>query len=234
MVLPLHDDAPLRYVRLPIVNWSLIAINIVVFAAVFSDAFGDPLTVIRGFGLIPAVLFGRAELAPWIVTPGAGWTVLTSFFFHSGLGHLAANMVFLYVVGDNVEDAMGPYFYLLFYLVCGVTAGLFYAYGAPLTLTPLVGASGAISGVCAAFILLFPRSTIFGLAAGIVPIRAPASLFVGAWIVLQLFNAFTDEQSQVGWWAHVGGILAGLLLTPLFKRPSAPWFGPEPSRGPRP
>ena len=89
MVLPLHDDAPLKYVRRPIVNWSLIAINIAVFVAVFSESLGDPLTVIRGFGLIPAVLFGHADLARWIVTPGADWTVLTSLFFHSGLGHLA-------------------------------------------------------------------------------------------------------------------------------------------------
>lgn len=232
MVLPLHDDTPLQYVRRPFVNWSLIAINIAVFVAVFSESFGDPLTVIRGFGLIPAVLFGRAELAPWIFTPGADWTVATSLFFHSGLGHLAGNMIFLYVFGDNVEDGMGSVPYLLFYLLCGVSAGLLFAYGAPLTLHPLVGASGAISGVCAAFILLYPRSTIFGLVAGIIPIHAPASLFVGTWIVFQLFYALTDDQGQVGWWAHVGGILAGLALTPLFKRRDVCWFGPKPFRRP--
>jgi membrane associated rhomboid family serine protease len=232
MVLPLHDDTPLKYMRRPFVNWSLIAINIAVFVAVFSEFFGDPLTVIRGFGLIPAVLFGRADLASWIVTPGADWTVLTSLFFHSGLGHLAGNMIFLYVFGDNVEDGMGSFRYLAFYLLCGMSAGLLFAFGAPFTVHPLVGASGAISGVCAAFILLYPRSTIFGLVAGIIPIHAPASLFVGTWILFQLFNAFTDEQGHVGWWAHVGGIVAGLLLTPLFKRRDVRWFGPKPFRGP--
>jgi membrane associated rhomboid family serine protease len=232
MVLPLHDDTPLKYMRRPVVNWALISINIAVFVAVFSDAFGDPLTVVRGFGLIPAVLFGRAELAPWIVTPGADWTVLTSLFFHSGLGHLAGNMIFLYVFGDNVEDAMGSLRYLFFYLLCGVSAALLFAFGAPYTLMPLVGASGAISGVCAAFILLYPRSTIFGLVAGIIPVHAPASLFVGTWILFQVFNAFTDDQGQVGWWAHVGGIIAGLMLTPLFKRRDIRWFGPRPFRGP--
>ncbi|PWB78664.1 MAG: rhomboid family intramembrane serine protease [Methylocystaceae bacterium] len=232
MVLPLHDDAPLKYVRTPIVNWSLIAINIVVFLAVWGEYFGDPLTVTRGFGLIPAVLFGKAELARWIVTPGPEWTLLTSLFFHSGLGHLAGNMVFLYVFGDNVEDAMGSFRYLLFYLLCGVSAGLLFAMGAPFLITPLVGASGAISGVCAAFLLLYPRSSIFGLVAGVFPIHAPAFLFVGTWILFQLFNAFTDEQGHVGWWAHVGGIVAGLLLTPLFKRRSVRWFGPAPFKGP--
>lgn len=232
MVLPLHDDAPLKYVRRPIVNWSLIAINIIVFFAVFGEYFGDPVTVTRGFGLIPAVLFGRAELAPWIVTPGPELTVLTSMFFHSGLGHLAGNMVFLYVFGDNVEDAMGSFRYLLFYLLCGASAGLLFALGAPFTISPLVGASGAISGVCAAFLLLFPRSSIYGLVAGIFPVHAPAFLFVGTWILFQVFNAFTDEQGHVGWWAHVGGIVAGLILTPLFKRRSVRWFGPAPFKGP--
>jgi membrane associated rhomboid family serine protease len=232
MVLPLHDDAPLKYVRRPIVNWALIAINMSVFAAVFSEQFGDPLTVIRGFGLIPAVLFGQADLAPWIVTPGPYWTLLTSLFFHSGLGHLAGNMIFLYVFGDNVEDAMGSAFYLVFYLMCGVSAGFLFAFGAPFTLTPLVGASGAISGVCAAFVLLYPRSSIFGLVAGIFPVHAPASLFVGTWIAWQVFNAVTDDQGHVGWWAHVGGIIAGLMLTPLFKRPGVAWFGPPPFKGP--
>lgn len=232
MVLPLHDDAPLKYMRRPIVNWCLIAINIVVFIAVWGDYFGDPLTVTRGFGLIPAVLFGKAELAPWIVTPGPEWTLLTSLFFHSGFGHIAGNMIFLYVFGDNVEDAMGSFRYLVFYLLCGVTAGLLFAFGVPFLVTPLVGASGAISGVCAAFLLLYPRSSIFGLVAGIFPIHAPAFLFVGTWILFQVFNAFTDEQGHVGWWAHVGGIVAGLVLTPLFKRRSVRFFGPPPFKSP--
>jgi membrane associated rhomboid family serine protease len=232
MVLPLHDDTPLKYVRRPIVNWSLLTINILVFVAVWGEYFGDPITVIRGFGLIPAVLFDKAELAPWIVTPGPEWTLLTSLFFHSGIGHLAGNMVFLYVFGDNVEDAMGSFHYLLFYLLCGVSAGLLFAFGAPNLITPLVGASGAISGVCAAFLLLYPRSSIFGLVAGIFPIHAPAFMFVGTWILLQVFNAFIDDKGHVGWWAHVGGVVVGLLLTPLFKRRSAPLFGPPPFKGP--
>jgi membrane associated rhomboid family serine protease len=228
MVLPIHDDAKLRYLRRPIVNWALIAINVAVFLLVRSEVFGDPLTVTRGFALIPRVLFGEAQLAKWIVGPPAPLTLVTSLFFHSGVLHILGNMLFLYVFGDNVEDSMGSLHYLLFYLSCGVASGLVFAYAAPATVTPLVGASGAISGVCAAYLLLFSRATIFGLVAGVFPIRAPAWVFVGTWIALQFLNAILSEQDHVAWFAHVGGILAGLVLTPLFKRRSAPLFGPPP------
>ncbi len=163
MVMPIYDDAPLRYLRRPIVNWTLIALNIIVFLVVQSELFGDPLTVVRGFAIIPRVLFGEAELADWIVGPPAAATLVTALFFHSSLVHLGSNMLFLYVFGDNVEDAMGSLHYLLFYLSCGVASGVFYIYATPHSITPLIGASGAISGVCAAFLLLHPRATVAGI-----------------------------------------------------------------------
>ena len=231
MVLPLHDDAELRFVRRPIVNWTLIFINVAVFLVVRSEIFGDPLTVIRGFALIPRVLFGEAQLAKWIVGPPAPLTLITSLFFHSGWLHLIGNMLFLYVLGDNVEDAMGSLHYLLFYLTCGVASGVVFAYAAPETITPLVGASGAISGVCAAYLMLYPHATIFGLAV-IFPIRAPAWMFVGAWIVLQIVHVVFGDQDHVAWIAHLGGIVAGLLLTPMFRRRS---LAPRPrARAPQP
>jgi membrane associated rhomboid family serine protease len=231
MVIPLHDDAELRFVRHPVVNWALIFINVAVFLIVRSEIFGDPLTVIRGFALIPRVLFGEAQLAKWIVGPPAPLTLITSLFFHSGWLHLLGNMLFLYVLGDNVEDAMGPLHYLLFYLTCGVASGVVFAYATPDTITPLVGASGAISGVCAAYLMLYPSATIFGLAA-IFPIRAPAWMFVGAWIVLQIVHVLFGEQDHIAWIAHLGGIVAGLLLTPMFRRRS---LAPRPRvRAPQP
>jgi membrane associated rhomboid family serine protease len=217
MVIPLYDDAELKFLRRPVVNWTLIFINVAVFLVVRSEIFGDPLTIIRGFALIPRVLFGEAQLAKWIVGPPAALTLLTSLFFHSGWLHLIGNMLFLYVLGDNVEDAMGSLHYLLFYLTCGVASGVVFAYAAPETVMPLVGASGAISGVCAAYLMLYPRATIFGLAA-IFPIRAPAWMFVGAWIVLQIIHVLFGEQDHVAWIAHLGGIVAGLILTPMFAR----------------
>jgi membrane associated rhomboid family serine protease len=110
--------------------------------------------------------------------------------------------------------------------------GYFFALAAPNMITPLVGASAAISGVCAAFLLLYPHSTIFGLVAGIIPVHAPAYLFVGTWIALQFFNAFTSEQGHVAWWAHVGGIGAGLIITPMFKRRKVRLLPPRRVKGP--
>ena len=245
MVIPLYDDAPLRHLRQPIVNWTLIALNVIVFLLVYSEAFGDPLTIMRGFAIIPRVLFGEAELADWIVGPPAPATLLTSLFFHSSLLHIVSNMLFLYVFGDNVEDAMGSLHYLLFYLCCGGVAGAFYVYATPHSITPLVGASSAISGVCVAVLLLYPRATIagffpplFGLKPPLFVFHASAFLFIGAWILLQLLNAsWGGGESHVAWMAHVGGIVAGLVLTPIFKRRSQPLFDrapPGPPKAPPP
>lgn len=249
MVMPLHDDAPLRYLRRPIVNWTLIAINVAVFLVVFSEVFGDPLTIIRGFAIIPRVLFDEAALAEWIVGPPPPLTLVTSLFFHSGVLHIAGNMLFLYVFGDNIEDAMGSFHYLLFYLSCGIAGGLCFVYSSPHAITPLVGASAAISGVCAAFLLLYPRSSILFLVFALLPFQvlyrlfvgrwipmlfyAPAWMFVGAWILLQFMNALWGEQGHVAWVAHVGGIAAGLVLTPLFKRRSMRLLDMAPPEAPR-
>lgn len=234
MVVPLHDDARMKYLRWPVVNFTLIALNVVVFVAVQSDIFGAPLNIYRGFGVVPGVLFGEAKLADWIVGPPAPFTLITSLFFHSGFWHIAGNMLFLYVFGDNIEDAMGSFYYLLFYLCCGIASGVVFVYAAlyfePHLTTPLVGASGAISGVCAAFLLLHPRATIFGLVGGFIPIHAAAWMFVGTWILLQVLNAMFGESGHVAWSAHVGGIVAGLLLTPLFKRRSVRLFDNPPEK----
>lgn len=268
MVMPLYDDAPLRHLKRPIANHALIAVNVMIFLLVYSEALGDPLTIMRGFAIIPRVLFGEANLADWVIGPPPAATLVTSLFFHSSLLHLASNMLFLYVFGDNVEDAMGSFHYLLFYLSCGVVAGVFYVYATPHSITPLVGASGAISGVCAAFLLLYPRTTVtgffppltfvmlpywlitladrsrpptrplFGLKPPLFAFHASGFLFIGAWIVLQLVNAsWGGGESHVAWMAHVGGIVAGLVLTPLFKRRKHPLFDrgrPKPSPAPQP
>jgi membrane associated rhomboid family serine protease len=265
MVMPLYDDAPLRHVKRPLVNHALIAINVLIFLVVQSEALGDPLTLMRGFAIIPRVLFGEANLADWVVGPPAPLTLVTSLFFHSSFLHLVSNMLFLYVFGDNVEDAMGSLHYLLFYLSCGVVAGVFYVYATPQSITPLVGASSAISGVCAAFLLLYPRATVtgvfppltfvlfpywlialadrsrsplrplFGLKPPLFAFHASGFLFIGAWALLQLVNAsWGGGESHVAWMAHVGGILAGLALTPIFKRRGHPLFDRGPKSAPPP
>ncbi len=208
--------------RWPAATVGLIALNIVIFFAVESGYFGDPLTVKRGFALIPRVLFGEAKLASWIVTPPAPLTLVTSLFFHSTTSHLLGNMLFLFVFGSAVEAAMDSFFFLLFYLSCGVASGVVMAYMEPGSVTPLIGASGAISGVCAAYLLLYARSAVAGIRKGVLTsFYAQAWLLVGAWILLQFYSAFAEPQRHVAFVAHVGGILAGLLWAPLFRRPPA-------------
>jgi len=196
----------------------LIALNLIVFCLIESHIFGDPLAIKRGFGLIPRVLFGEAELR--IPHAPAALTLLTSMFLHSGLLHIFSNMAFLFIFGSAVEAAMDSFFFLLFYLSCGVAAALVLAYAAPQSVTPYIGASGAISGVCAAYLLLYARSALSGLSGGLLTsFHAQAWLLVGGWILLQFYDLIFVEQTHVAFVAHVGGIVAGLAWTPLFKRP---------------
>jgi membrane associated rhomboid family serine protease len=145
-------------------------------------------------------------------------------------------MLYLWIFGNNVEDAMGHMRYIVFYLVCGAAAALMLAYIDPASRIPMVGASGAISGVLAAYVLLFPRARVTVIVPlGIIfyPFKLSAFWVVSFWFVLQLLSAWLSHPNEPGvaWWAHVGGFGAGLFLTPLFKSSGFPLFG-RPRRGP--
>jgi membrane associated rhomboid family serine protease len=167
MFVPLYDGVPLRYLRFPIGNWSIIAVNVIVFLLL--QAAPDPNRLETGLGAIPAVLFGTAILSPdlAIVPPPA--TLITGIFVHANIGHILGNMLFLWVFGDNVEDAMGSARYLGFYIACGVIAALTFSAMVPTGQSPLIGASGAISGVAAGYLLLYPKARIWGFAASAHP-----------------------------------------------------------------
>jgi membrane associated rhomboid family serine protease len=146
-------------------------------------------------------------------------------------------MLYLWIFGNNIEDAMGHVRFVVFYLASGVVAALTMAYMDPLSAVPMVGASGAISGVLAAYVLLYPRARVtVVIPLGIVfwPFRVSAAWVVGLWFVTQLLLAAMTDPSKPGvaWWAHVGGFIAGLALTPLFKESDVPYFGPVARRGP--
>jgi membrane associated rhomboid family serine protease len=225
MFVPLYDGVPLRYVRFPAANWSIIAANIVVFLLL--QAAPDPSRLETALGAIPAVLFGAAILSPDLALVPPPVTLITGMFVHANIGHILGNMLFLWVFGDNVEDAMGSARYLAFYLICGVIAALTFAAMVPTGQSPLIGASGAISGVAAAYLLLYPKARIWGfLFIPWLPLHIPASWFVSIWILFQILSAFISQGSDIGWWAHLGGIGAGCLLVGLFKRRHVPLFGP--------
>ena len=158
MFFALHDTLPMRRIRVAYVNWALLTVNIAIFL-VFQSGWllkAEP-EFSAGFGMIPSVLLGTEALPAYVVHAPAKLTLVTQLFLHGGWAHLLSNMLFLYVFGNNVEDAMGHWRYLAFYLLIGALSGLAYAFVNPLSEGPLIGASGAISGVLAAYMLLNPR-----------------------------------------------------------------------------
>ena len=153
-----------------------------------------------------------------------GVTLFTHMFFHADIFHLLGNMLFLWVFGDNVEDAMGHAKFLFFYLACGVFAGLFHAWMLPGSEVPLIGASGAVAGVIAAYLMLHPRVGVWVLAFKFIPLRISAGLLLGIWIVLQVVMIAISDAGPTAWWAHIGGLLAGAALILVLRRPGVRLF----------
>ena len=140
-------------------------------------------------------------------------------------------MLFLWVFGDNVEDAMGHIKYLVFYLVCGVAGGLAHALMLPASKLPLIGASGAVAGVIAAYLILHPRVLVWVLAFRFIPLRISAAWVLGVWVATQLFMVLINQPDQVAWWAHIGGMVAGAILILFMRRPGVPLFDRGPHAG---
>ncbi|MBK1635148.1 rhomboid family intramembrane serine protease [Rhodovulum adriaticum] len=211
---PLRDHNPSE--RTPYVTYALIAVNVIVFLSywpLFSDPPGLESFFFR-WGLVPAALSAGQQPAG----------LVTSMFLHGGLLHLAGNMLFLWIFGDNLEDEMGHTGFALFYLASGLAAGLGQYLSAPNSLVPMVGASGAIAGVMGGYLLLFPRARvdilfIFVFIFKVIPV--PAWLMLGAWFGLQVLAGSGADAAEAGvaHWAHAGGFVAGLVLTlPLWLR----------------
>jgi membrane associated rhomboid family serine protease len=223
MFLPLYDSAPLRHVRAPWVTRGLIALAIVVFLLGWTGIVPGGLqgeAVMAG--LFPAVLFHEAVLPPELAAFPAPATLVTSIFVHGGFLHLAGNMLFLQVFGDNVEDEVGHVRFLVFFLLCGIAGGLAHAYAFPLSEQPLVGASGAVAGVIGAYLLIHPKALVWGLALNVIPLRIPAYWVLGLWGLVQVWHLLSGEQAGTAWWAHLGGFVAGIVLLLALRRRPAP------------
>ncbi|NBN80223.1 rhomboid family intramembrane serine protease [Microvirga tunisiensis] len=219
MFIPLHDHNPLRHVLRPYVTWGLILTNVFAYVVLQGAGVGEVYEASAySYGLIPSVLFDLRDLSPELMAVPENATLVTYAFLHADFWHLAGNMLFLWVFGDNVEDAMGHVKYLAFYLLSAAAGGLAYALLSPGSDVPLVGASGAVSGIVAAYVMLHPRVRVWVLVLGRIPLPIPALWALGAWIALQFFNLVTDSDGQVAWSAHVGGIVAGAVLVMVLRR----------------
>ena len=212
-MIPLRDIIPSR--TTPVVTISLIAVNVLVF--IYELSLGrdvDAFTLY--YGLVPAAF-------SWV-------TVFTSMFLHGGFMHVAGNMLYLWIFGDNVEDRMGHGRFLVFYLLCGVAAALAQTITGPDSVVPMVGASGAIAGVMGAYFVLYPRSRIVTL----IPIffffqvvEVPAILFLGIWFVMQFLSGIGSivnsipggAMGGIAFWAHIAGFVAGISGVIVFRRP---------------
>jgi len=228
MVLPLHDDNPTE--NPPIVTVALMVACVFVFIwQAMSGPGGE--RIMYALGVIPAVLLGGRDLPPELVMVPPAASIFTSMFLHSGLLHLISNMLYLWVFGNNVEDAMGHGRFLVFYLLCGVAAVFAQAIPEPDSVVPMVGASGAISGVLGAYMLLYPHARVLlGLPIGFYVAqlgRFPAGWVLALWFGMQLVsNMLSDPEVQggVAFRAHIGGFVAGIVLLPLFKRRDVPYW----------
>jgi membrane associated rhomboid family serine protease len=218
---PLHDANPLNVIRFQAVTMSLIAVNVVVFLAAHYQLFGrDEVETVLIYGVIPGDLIGGGNVYSLPVPVMEEFTLVTYMFMHAGWLHLLGNMVFLWVFGDNVEDALGHVRFLLFYLLCGIAAGLAHTLVDTASQMPLVGASGAIGGVLGAYLVLYPRARIWVLLFLRIPMRLPAIWVLGGWIALQFLSlgSTVEEGEAIAWWAHIGGFAAGVALVfPLRK-----------------
>jgi membrane associated rhomboid family serine protease len=213
MVVPIYDDNPFTQPIKPLVTWCLIAANFGVF---FYEAGASQLALDRmidTYSLTPAALTGEIPALGWVP---AFVTLITYQFFHGDLAHFLGNMIFLWVFGDDIERALGRLNFLAFYLLSGVVGGLVFVANDPHTRVELIGASGAIAGVVVAYIMLRPCAKITVLL-GIIPLRISAYWVIGLFIITQLWNLGSVSKSEVAYWCHFGGMLAGAVLFPLMK-----------------
>jgi len=232
MLMPIGDDNADRNIT-PYVTYALIAINIAVFVFLqlpsdaFTYAFSTiPREITTGRDLVGPTPIGREFIVHQPGPQPIQLTILTAMFMHGGWGHLLGNMLYLWIFGDNVEDAMGHIKFLIFYVLCGIAATLAHIYSAPNSIIPSLGASGAIAGVLGGYLLMFPTRSVRVLVGYLGIIMVPAIVVIGLWIVMQFMSglgsiAVTDqsEGGGVAYWAHIGGAIAGLILVSFFRNP---------------
>ena len=227
-MIPLQDDNPTTHI--PGVTITLIALCALVFFYQASLPPSHAENLVFQYGAIPSLLFGHADLPPAVdVGLPAYITLLTSMFMHGGWMHLIGNMLYLWIFGDNVEDVMGHARFVVFYVTCGILAALSHAVTDPSSTIPMVGASGAISGVLGAYVLLYPRAHVLVFMPGVGMTRVAAGVVLGLWFVMQLLSggmSIGGSGGGVAFFAHIGGFVAGMALIGFFKRPEVPFFSP--------
>jgi len=215
-MIPYKDDNPTQ--RFPFLTISFIVLNVLVFLAQIINP-AHLGRIAYNYGAIPHALLTFRDVQP--IHPVL--TLFTSMFMHGSILHLASNMLYLWIFGNNIEDKLGYVKFIIFYILCGVAAAYSHALTNPSSTTPMIGASGAIAGILGAYLLLFPRArvhTLIFLGFFIQVVRLPAVIVIGFWIVIQIINGMLNAgsapQGGVAWFAHIGGFLVGIFLIKIF------------------
>ena len=214
-MIPIGDNVPRS--RVPLITWTLILLNVLIYFWQSQLSEMEMVEFFYSFGVVPRILLTADS--------GRIWTLFTSMFLHGNIGHLIGNMWILGLFGDNVEDRMGRFSLLVFYILTGIFAGIVHILVNPASMVPTIGASGAIAGVMAGYFFLFPLARV----TAIIPIfifpyfiRVPSFIFIGIWFVTQLYyGALALEVTSFGgiaWWAHIGGFLFGSLTYRFFRK----------------
>ena len=235
-MIPLKDDNPTEL--RPYVTWGIIGVCVLVFVYQLSLDARSAQRFVIGYGFIPALLFETVSTGNWKPPVPASVTIVTSMFMHGGIMHVAGNMLYLWIFGNNVEDALGHVRFVIFYLICGAAAALAQALADPTSTIPMVGASGAIGGVLGAYVLLYPKARVlvlipFGIFTQL--LRIPALFVLGFWFAVQFLQGtmtFGAEGGGVAFWAHIGGFVAGMVLILFMRRQGVTLWHAKQSRLP--
>ena len=233
MVIPIYDHNPFRWPTPPYVMWSLVIVN---FAIFFYQAGLQPdaaAAIDHLAGLIPASFGAVTESGPVLPAPV---TLITYMFLHGNFMHVFGNMIFLFVFGDDIEEAIGHLRFLIFYLACGIGGGLVFILSSPSSNIDLIGASGAVAGVISAYAMYRPCAKVTVLL-GLIPLRLRAFWVIGLWVITQIASLANGVQDGVAYWCHIGGLIAGAILFYFMRPPgirlfdcanSEPVFPPDP------
>ena len=219
-MIPLHDNNPTE--TFPFLTIGIIVVSVLVFIWQISLHESAQQSVAYSLGTVPALLFDGPQINISNLLAPSSLTLFTSMFLHGGWMHLLGNMLYLWIFGNNIEDTLGHKRFLIFYIMAGLAAALSHALLNPASTLPMIGASGAISGILGAYLVLFPKAKILvAIPLGIfIPvIRIPAIYVLGFWFILQIINSVLIDTSGggVAWGAHIGGFVAGIILLPFFR-----------------
>lgn len=219
-MIPIYDDNPA--LGKPLLVVATISICVMIWFWQTGLGYQESNEIILSFGLTPAAFLGKMEQVGPLISI---FTLFTSMFLHGGFMHLAGNMLYLWIFGDNIEGALGHIRFIIFYLSCGLVAAFSQIISAPDSTIPMIGASGAVSGVLGAYLIFYPRAkirTFVFLGIFITFLRLPAILLLGVWILGQIISASISNPGSPGvaWFAHLGGFFAGMVLGPILKKPN--------------